>query len=158
MEEYQDATICSACEGLCCQKLPGATQPEDLGGVTLGKLLKLLRSGLWAIDWWDGDPREGKYRLQRAEFLRPAIKGYEGLVFHGSWGGECVFLTNTGCKLSFEKRPISCRALEPVKGSHCIDHSPGEGSNGKHKSAKAWLPYRHLLKKAGGKILQEHGA
>lgn len=135
--------------------MPGGTIPEDLGKVTLGKLVELLRSGLWAIDWWEGDPREGHNRISKAEYLRPAIKGEEVLIFHGSWGGECIFLTETGCKLSFDKRPISCRALEPVKDFNCIDRTLGEGRNSKQRSAVAWLPYHRLLRRAGVKVLQE---
>lgn len=155
MADYENASICAKCAGLCCKAYPGSTHPADFDKVTYSSLVELLRSGLWAIDWWEGDARENGGRLPRTEYIRPAIKGEEDRIFHGAWGGECVFLTGSGCKLALADRPTTCRTMEPTEERSCIDHSPGEGRNAKQRAALAWLPYRRILLRAGHKVMAE---
>jgi Fe-S-cluster containining protein len=92
-----------------------------------------------AIDWWEGDPRgcdvDEEDELPVGYFLRPAIVGVTR-KFHAAWGGRCVFLGDTGCKLPHDERPHGCRALEPRADGNCVCH---DGS--KHGAAMAWLPY-----------------
>jgi len=97
---------------------------------------KALLSGRWAIDWWEGIETE-EY------FVRPATKGMEGKMEDPSWGGECTFLTPTGCALSCQERPWACRVLEPRKDG-CITHGLG-GTNTKEDAAHEWAPYQELL-------------
>ena len=85
MKTYQNKDICTKCGGGCCKQLPGGVSPADLTEVTKESLLKLLQTGKYAIDWWEGDYPE--------YFIRPAIKNCSS-IFDPTWGGECVFLTD----------------------------------------------------------------
>jgi len=135
---YENDKLCSACGGKCCKRQPGAAFPCDFGQpFDLSKLDKALKSGLWAVDWWEGPlPGYDDGDHPQAFFVRPAIKGAENKLFHASWGGECVFLTDKGCILSPEERPLNCKLTEP-KEDGCILHK----IEGKDDAAKAWLPY-----------------
>jgi hypothetical protein len=123
--------------------MPGAVHPDD---VTQEQVTAMLASGRYAIDWWEGDPREGMDELSQAEYLRPSIKGMEGWRHDPSWGGECVFLTPTGCELSAAERPSECRALQPRQGEPC----EYEGLVAKRTVATAWLEHADWLKDVGG--------
>jgi len=135
----ETAAQCVICKGVCCRAMPGVIFPDD---VTPGQVKEMLASGRYAIDWWEGDPREGMDELPQAEYLRPAIKGMEGWQRDPSWGGECTFLTPTGCELAYENRPRECRGLIPgVDGPPCF--TPPAVS--KKAAAIAWLPLRAFL-------------
>ena len=140
---YENEPICKKCGGVCCNRSPGIAHPDDFGLPDETQLIAALKSGLWAIDWWEGDPRDGKDELSRGFYVRPAEKGNEGRLYDGSWGHKgCTFLTPTGCTLPAEKRPQQCQLLEPRGGdAPCIGHGESE----KHDYAIAWLPYWALL-------------
>lgn len=134
---------CKECGGCCCQRLPGATLPEDFQEPLLESLVTAFSTGKWAVDWWEGDPT-GKNKISMAYFIRPATKGNEGKIKDPSWGGECVFLTENGCILSPEDRPAGCRLLEPKpKEEACKVHGAT-----KQKCAIAWIPYTEIIDKA----------
>ena len=103
-------------------------------------LKKAINSGLYTIDWWEGDPRENMNVYDRGYFVRPATKDKQGKLYDPTWGGGCIFLTNKGCKLEYENRPKECRLLEPRPDNKCISHSKG-----KHGAALAWLKYYDIL-------------
>ena len=103
--------LCTPCGGMCCKTLPGSASPSDFPTEELRS--EALSSGRWCIDWWEGDPREGKDEVDTAQYMRPATKGKEGKLFDPSWGGECTFLTEKGCELTPDKRPAQCRAVVP---------------------------------------------
>jgi Fe-S-cluster containining protein len=129
---YLKPNLCAPCGGKCCKTIPGCAYPEDFP--TKEVLQAALDSGRWCIDWWEGDAREGHTELSKTYYVRPAIKGYEGVRHHPSWGGECTFLGKNGCELSVLDRPTECRSLEPrVNG--CYTHN----GHGKQSAAVAWL-------------------
>lgn len=137
---YDKPKICSECGGSCCKNCPGIMHPDDVQR-SKKKIKALLLSKKYAVDWWEGDIRPKGKRLQ-IYFLRPAIKGFEGM-FHPSWGGECIFLENKGCKLFSDDRPMQCRNLEPKRHGLCILH----GHAGKIYLVKAWIPYQKFFDK-----------
>lgn len=143
---YERADTCSPCGGKCCKRMPGAAMPEDFrpGEPGLTERIAVALQNGWAIDWWEGDPRDGRDDVAEAYFLRPAVKGSEARTYHGAWGGECTFLTPTGCRLVHDDRPTGCRLLEPSKDGSCIAHG-----GTKHEAAIAWLPYRKEIEAAG---------
>lgn len=142
---YENKYICSQCNGKCCSRLPGANYPEDFGlPDDTRKLLGSIRSGNYTIDWWEGDPREGQYELERAFFVRPACKGKEGIIYDPSWGGECTFLEDHGCSLQEDERPSCCKYLEPGatgNGDDCIIRE----ERSKQNATIAWMPYGSIL-------------
>jgi len=141
---YQKTSACDACGGVCCKQAPGACFPSDFGGdeqQIKDMVIAALELGTFAIDWWDGDPREEGHDDGSACFVRPATKGREGKLFDPSWGGECTFLRPDGCSLTFDNRPHNCRHLEPVPGDALCNIHDGS----KQGAAIAWLPFSEWL-------------
>lgn len=159
---------CSTC-GLCCQRMPGAASPCDFGrdaeSVKLA-VLEALATDMWSIDWWEGDPREGKNYgdedfMGRAYFVRPATlarfedEGHSVMAgdqhfcssprFDASWGGPCVMLTPTGCRLTPEQRPSECATLVAKDDGECTAESC-QGYH-KHGAALAWIPFTEFFNK-----------
>ena len=110
----ENKSLCSSCGGNCCKHMPGIVHPDEVVSIN-----DLLDTGKYAIDWWEGDPREDRDDVGQSYYIRPKTKGSEEHLLDGSWGGECVFLTNKGCELSFNERPYDCRMLEPSSGDSC---------------------------------------
>src|SRR5688572_3980526 len=116
----ENRAACAACGGKCCQRMPGSCYPFDMGE-TPEQIEKSLRealaSGKYAVDWWDGDPRDGfgwetPGYMDRCLYVRPATMMAGDRVYDASWGGMCVFFEiGKGCSLSFEKRPFGCKDL-----------------------------------------------
>jgi Fe-S-cluster containining protein len=138
MKRINDKT-CSKCEGACCKKMPGILHPKDV--LDIGEL---LRSGDYAVDWWEGDPRKNKDDMEECYFIRPRVKDAE-TIFDPSWGGECVFLSENGCRLSFKDRPFGCRNLLPKKNDtgECRDAAGRE----KREYAMLWIKYQDEIEK-----------
>jgi Fe-S-cluster containining protein len=132
--------LCSACGGKCCKTLPGNYYPSDFNlpeknptEKDFKKLIEIIKKDKIAVDWWEDE--NSKY------FLRPAIKK-ANRKFDPTWGGECIHLTEKGCELSFYKRPLECKQLEP-KGEFgkCYIH----GNLNKETAYKAWLEYNNCI-------------
>lgn len=127
--------------------MPGLAHPEEIN------FQETVKSGKWAIDCWDGDPREkhshGKiYRdfFHQVYYFRPKTKENEEYLTDFSWGGECIFLSDKGCVLPAEKRPYECRELEPKPDFQCKSH------NNKQNIIFLWLPYQKEIRQ----ILKEY--
>ena len=141
------AEKCATC-GQCCKTCPGAAFPCDLGSseddVKL-QILERLESGKWAVDWWEGDPREGPEdgpdRLSQAFYIRPAVVGTTRR-FHGTWGGVCTFLGPDGCDLVMEQRPRECATLDPAD-CNLTGGLPKKRDKKytKQQAAMMWIPY-----------------
>lgn len=129
--------ICSPCGGRCCKRMPGSAFPDQFP--TKESLAAALASGLWAVDWWIGDPTGGE--LVNAYYVRPATKGMEGVKHDGSWGGECAFLTADGCSLPTSERPYECLDLIPQESGQCRE----SGEFNKKQAAIAWIPRQKEL-------------
>lgn len=100
---------CSKCGGQCCKRIPGNCVPEDIRRLfpaeTLREsVIKALKTGKFSIDWWEAD--------KPLYYIRPSTVTGAGKVYDGSWGGQCVFLTASGCELG-PARPFNCKMLKP---------------------------------------------
>lgn len=146
IEFFEPGKLCASC-GKCCKSLPGAHLPDDFGIDMLEQVRAALASGRYAIDWWEGDVIEDG-DLSSVMFLRPATKGKEGVVYDPSWGGECTFLTDTGCSLHRSKMPAECKALRPTRTPD--GDCPSELD--KEAAARAWRPYQSLLRLIGDAV------
>lgn len=160
MPDIVNTALCTACGGYCCKNYPGITDPADWSP-TLNKdemivnLAAALKSGKWSIDWWEGDPRGKvgkKHRVSVGYFVRPAVKGNEGRMKDALWGGrECSLLTEKGCSLPYEKRPIECRLLVPAKKfpDDCTYPEKLDGKIvGKQVLSVRWIPYHDVIRAA----------
>jgi Fe-S-cluster containining protein len=130
----ENKAICEECGGRCCKNIPGIFQPSDIE-LDAKKIAEKLIKNLWAIDCYEDSPK--------LYYLRPATKN-SSEIYDYSWGGECVFLTATGCSLSWENRPSGCRAVKPNHPKKCT--CPDK--YGKYQSGKAWQEYVDLLHEA----------
>ena len=114
LKDHYNHELCKVCGGKCCQTTPGYAWPEDFAEPIEESLRIAFSSGYWAIDWWEDDVEEKDDDRTKSLFVRPAIEGEEGKVFHAGWGGICCLLTPDGCSLSDEGRPKTCRDLRPT--------------------------------------------
>lgn len=149
-ENLQDAALCTQCGGRCCQHMPGILYPHDLKGFealnTEEKaqvIRSLIDSGRWAVDYWVGDVTKQDPERMASYYLRPATKGSEGRVVDASWGGECTFLTPTGCELAADERPHECRMLKPTPN---FMEGGCESNADKRSGALAWIPFEQAIK------------
>jgi Fe-S-cluster containining protein len=118
---YLPTERCKNC-GSCCKNYPGSIFPHQVDDEEVRRMLK---SGQYSIDWWEGD--------SPLYFLRPATKDSIGKIFDPSWGGECVFLTEKGCRLPRSEMPHGCIMLKPSVEGKCISYS-----DSKYGAAIAW--------------------
>lgn len=133
MKTYLPTEKCTKCKGRCCRQMPGICHPDDIArmfpaNLFLDSINKALKTKKFCIDWYE-DSHGGNH------YMRPSVKGSEGVVYHPAWYGECVFLTHTGCSLGFETRPFTCKTLKPSDDKECISSIE---ENEKLFMAKIW--------------------
>lgn len=153
MKKYEDIEICKKCGGNCCKRMPGIYYPKDFGNTEkeiFDNLKKAFRKGYTAVDWWDNYEDENGNEFD-AYFIRPKTKDKWEVIKDPSWGGECIYLAENGCRLKYEDRPTVCRLLEPKSDGKCITHSLY-----KKKIAEKWLPYNELIDKAIREVINEN--
>jgi len=144
---FEDAKTCAECGGACCKRHPGACFPADFGddeSEILSAVWYALGTGMYAINWWEGDPAEEDDR-GRSLFVQPAVIGKQG-PWQPIWNGVCVFLRPDGCSLAHDERPQGCRDLEPHAGEdgECVDHGGGTQA-----AALAWRGMSKELEQMG---------
>lgn len=132
-----DSPICAECKGICCRESPGICWPEDINPFDPDRIVQMVSYERYAIDWYEGDPRANG-DLGRVLYVRAAVSGVADAI-HPGWGGECAFLTETGCSLSPDKRPRQCLALVPQENCDCK-----EGFD-KEAAAMVWIPHQNMM-------------
>lgn len=125
--------------------MPGSFHPDQIE-MTVENIKNLLLSNMCALDYWENNPSDDeKYNDVKAYYLRPAVKtAPKGSYVDPTWGGECAYLTPTGCSLSFDDRPLECQVLVPKADHQC----GGEDTYYKKDAAIAFLPYNHIFTQA----------
>lgn len=109
----ENSNACQQCGGYCCKQCAGLMLPNQFDHNDLvNSIVQKINSGKYCIDWWEGDIGPTNI-LSQIYFIRPSHKNKIGEIKDPSWGGECVFLTENGCQLSFDSRPYQCKALVP---------------------------------------------
>lgn len=112
----EDKPVCASCKGSCCKLSPKAFSTrqiqEDFGFGSMENGLKNILGLDWIVfDSWIGDTEpSGEY--DQIYFPRAKQK-YDSGKFSESTGGRCDMLTDTGCILSMQQRPIECQTLIP---------------------------------------------
>lgn len=145
VENNESVEACKKCGGRCCKRNPGICHPRDFED-NWENMVKAIECGKYTIDSWDDDWGDNDIY-----YIRPTIKGRVGEVPHYSYGGECIFLTNKGCELKFENRPLGCRMLKVrVEGDKI--KCDQEWKN--YDYAMQWISYqvklREYIKQYGG--------
>ena len=131
VKEFEATEICTKCQGKCCKHMGCHFSPEDFEEISYDALKAEIDKGHISIDWWEGDRPEF--------FLR--MRHVNAPVVDPSWGGRCILLTDEGCPLPFDKRPLGARALEPRKDFRCKTHYSKENCK------NDWKKYEDILKK-----------
>lgn len=137
---YEKPNLCAECGGKCCKSYPGDCFPGDFDNDP-AKIKTAIEGGMYAIDWWVGDPRsdyDDDDDFTPFFFVRPAVKGLEGMVYSPLEKGVCTFLEGL-CILKPHSRPRGCREIEPRREG-CTSHI-----RPKRDAAIAWLPFKDLL-------------
>lgn len=141
LADNQDPAVCVPCGGLCCRNSPGYLWPEQLGETEearRARLIELLQSGLWQLatyeSSWDDEPD--------VLCLRPATADTRG-QYYAPDGGRCTFLGPTGCRLSWDERPMQCRALRPRR--HPEARCSMTDGFVDWDAAQAWLPLQDMI-------------
>ena len=123
--------------------MPGIVHPNELEEITVESLSQMIKDG-YQFDYWEGNITGlPEHEEITAYYLRPQTKRSVGKVIDASWGGECVFLTETGCSKAFDQRPTQCRALKPEANGNCSY----EKKYSKVEVIKDWLPYNDVIVK-----------
>lgn len=155
-EQLKTITVKSICKllrnGYCLDWWEGDPRIDlkDVLKTTQLALKALEEPEKYSAELEASSPFKGK-ELTQCYYIRPKIKGYENNVFHPTWGGECSFLTPTGCKHKFTQRPAECQALIPneAEPGRCGKHTGSTDKYSKRNTAIAWIDYQDILAEAG---------
>lgn len=153
--------LCASCGGNCCKSMGCMWSVEDFvreyGEVTEENVRAALAAGMIAIDWIDGTP--DYYRDEYGNmvdcgepdqhYIRMRHVGEPEVC--GSWGGQCVALTPTGCKFSWEHRPLGGRALFP-----CTEHACHPLVD-KREFVNDWSEYNDMLRWIASDLIDQIG-
>ena len=128
---FEPTKRCSTCKGKCCKTMACHFSPDDFEEISFDYLKERIEEGYISIDWWEAE--EPEYYLR--------IRNKYSPIVDPSWGGECMLLTDKGCPLPFEKRPLGARALEPTQGGGCVQHYS------KRQCKDDWKKYNDIMTK-----------
>lgn len=146
-KEYFNYDMCKKCGGQCCTHCAGSYIPQDFKEpITDDFIVNLLKTGKFAIDWWDGDAK-GLGVYGSTHYIRP--RHVNEPAIKGSWGGVCVNWSKAnGCSLKEEDRPFQCRKLVPSMIADDVYDctTKKEDKATKQDCAIAWYDYQHILK------------
>lgn len=123
-----ESCACPTCQGACRSK-PGWFKPGEAEKMAeaLGITLKECFERYLMVDWWDGDPREGKWEYENVFVLSPAITdGLPGSEFGGDPRGTCLLYQNGLC------------GIHPVKPFECKAYVHGGKTDAHRQVALAW--------------------
>ncbi len=153
---YESTEICGSCGGACCKTNGCSLAPEDM----------LREMAVWQDERDTGKISDGemdtdqsveKEWRQLEEWLRQSdcsidsFTGEAGLCYYIRMRhkcftfigvdamGECIALTDQGCRLPYERRPKGGRFLEGRIDRHCKQHYTWE------QMEADWRPYQRLL-------------
>ena len=135
IQNNETPDFCNGC-GRCCQMYAGWYHPEQVIPMLeefkkTGKLPEGIRIDCWTYDGED----------HHVFVLKPAhTNAHPKTLYDVTFGGICVNLTEKGCKLTWEERPLMCKSLVGNEEKKCINPTWD-----KVQLMEEWLPYQHYL-------------
>lgn len=138
----ENLSLCAQCGGACCRTQPGIDHPERFLAAAdpTGLLASLLADHNWVLSlhpWRDEESGDWLALYYPRPAKNSELATNSQLALDDT--SPCVFLTPTGCRLTFAERPYLCQTLEPMAEDAC--HSPW----GKRDAAIAWRPHQELI-------------
>lgn len=133
---FEPNETCKLCQGGCCRNMGCHFSPDDFEEISFESLKTEIDKGYISIDWWEDWDKGNQYYLR--------IRNVDSPIIDPSWGGRCILLTDSGCSLPFEKRPLGARALKPRErydGSFCHSYYT------KEQCKNDWLKYDDILQR-----------
>lgn len=130
--EFKPTEACKVCKGRCCKHIGCHFSPLDFEEISFDYLKSKIEEGYISIDWWDEIDGSPSYYLRMRHVKKPVVDP--------SWGGRCILLTDDGCPLPFEKRPLGARSLEPHLHGNCTVHYSKESCKNE------WMAYDDILR------------
>lgn len=135
VQTFAKTEQCNICRGACCKHMGCHFSPRDFKEISFESLkAEIETKGYISIDWWENWEDGPEY------FLR--MRNVGGDIIDPSWGGVCVLLTENGCPLSFEERPLGARALQP----RFTYDGPCESYYTKEDCKNEWKQYSDILR------------
>ncbi len=143
----ENISMCQKCGGECCKHKPGLYHPDQIlsGSDTtthdrIKRFHEVLDSGKFIIvDVYDDNEK-------RHWAIQPRTSLTQGKIAESADGwGVCVNLTNNGCSLNFQERPMECQTLVPDWPNSC--HHPIIGDQSVYSYiSREWSRYRVVMR------------
>lgn len=146
--ENNENEECKKCKGRCCKSMGCEIFPTDLQSypnITREDVIELLQTGYVSIDWWND-----LEQFKKEYYLRMRNKG--GDLADPSFGGECIALTENGCRFEFKNRPLGGRDLHPTGQYDELGKSLCSREYDKFRCKEEWKPYNDILEKIKNEI------
>lgn len=131
-ETFCATEACAKCKGACCKRMGCHYSPRDFSDLSFEGLKAKIEKGNISIDWWES--YEPEFYLRARHIGAPVVDP--------SWGGVCVNLTDKGCALSWDERPLGGKALKPQADGKCY-----YTSYSKEDCKNEWLQYAEVLER-----------
>lgn len=138
--------ICSECKGLCCKNCGCHFSPDDFEEISFEYLKKELEKGYISIDFVDEEFTIAPFGIY---ILRIRNQGAPIVDTFRMSNSPCILLSQTGCMLSYNKRPSGGKLLIPSnefsfylgeKIRNCMQTYPISDC------CEEWKPYQKILK------------
>ena len=128
-EKTLNPEMCKKCGGKCCKQCCCAYFPEEFPDLSFEAIYKKISLNEVKID--------SLYFLE--SLYNPLDEPIHYLRVANKENGECIFLTDMGCKLSYEERPAGGRLLVPFWSGCYYLYTQKE-------FIEKWIPHQKLLK------------
>ena len=139
MLNNENKELCAVCGGKCCRHAACILHPTQVE-ISYQGIKTLFKKG-FCFDYWEGDIIDNG-PLDKVYYMRGQHKAQEGKIVDASWGGECIFLTDMGCNLSWEERPFQGKSLVPGADKCFLPET-----SSKKILVLAWRKYQHQIEK-----------
>jgi len=158
-ENNEHRTLCARCGGQCCRTRPGIEAPERFLAQPdpAAALAALLIQNEWGLETHYGVPYTPGVTAPDPDriikYPRPLTIGEQDSEnTDPSRSDDCIYLTPTGCSLTFEARPRMCRELVPDSCFEC------ESPWGRREAALAWLLHQDMVLAASAALPAGEGS
>ena len=138
-KEQTTQDLCSKCKGKCCKHAPCHYSPEDFEEISFDSLKKQIEKGHISIVSVSMREYDEDDMLLQAYILRPRGKDRPISDYGSPLDIPCSLLTETGCSLSYEDRPMGGKMLIARENGACMAVYESD------MCINDWKPYQDIL-------------